>query len=235
MNLLTICQNVARETGLPIPSTIIGNNSITERKLLAAAQRTGKQLSRKDWCVLILEHAFETCANQEDYPLPDDYKTLIDLTTWNRAQADPMFRLSPQNWQELKSGLTESIAFDNYRIKAKKGVNRFFIDPTPTSVEEIVFEYQSTSWVKHSENSPITFTRSFDADGDEVLFDEDLFELGTMWRFLKSQGEPYFEEKDEFERTLSIDFSDDCGPESINMVKRRIPFVANVGQVGFGN
>ena len=234
MTLLTICQNVARETGHVVPASIIGVNKVVERKLLAAALRTGKQLSRKDWCLLVFEHEFETCAGTPDYKLPSDFRSLIDRTTWNRTQSDPMRILSPQTWQELQSGLTESVAFDNFRIKAKKGSRRFFVDPTPSAVEKIVFEYQGTNWVEH-QTSPLTYSRAFTTDTDEVLFDEDLFELGVMWRFMQKQGLPYFDERDEYERTINIDFADDCGAEVIQMVNRRQPFIANVGQTNFGS
>ena len=68
-----------------------------------------------------------------------------------------------------------------------------------------------------------------------MLFDEDLFELGVMWRFMQKQGLPYFDERDEYERTINIDFADDCGAEVIQMVNRRQPFIANVGQTNFGS
>lgn len=232
MTLLSICQNVARETGHIVPSSIIGNGKVIERKLLAAALRTGKQLALEDWCLLVLEHEFETCANQDDYALPSDFKALIDMTVWNRSDSDPMGLLSPQVWQELKSGLTESVAFDNFRIKAKKGARRFFVDPTPGAAETIVFEYRSDAWVKDADAA--TFKTSFTADTDEVLFDENLFEMGVMWRFLQKQGEPYFDERDEYERAKAINRTDDCGAETVCFVKRRLPFIANVGQINFG-
>ena len=54
MTLLTICQDAAKEIGVPSPTTVIGSTDTTNIQLLAAANREGKNLvSGYDWQVLI--------------------------------------------------------------------------------------------------------------------------------------------------------------------------------------
>ena len=50
MTLLSICQDAAKEIGVPSPSTVIGSTDTTNIQLLAAANREGKngELRAKD-------------------------------------------------------------------------------------------------------------------------------------------------------------------------------------------
>ena len=44
MTLLSICQDAAKEIGIPSPSTLIGSTDTTNIQLTAAANREGKNL-----------------------------------------------------------------------------------------------------------------------------------------------------------------------------------------------
>ncbi len=52
MTLLTIAQNIARGTGLPVPDTIHGNNNQDARRLLQAINNAGRFLAQKDWVLM---------------------------------------------------------------------------------------------------------------------------------------------------------------------------------------
>ena len=63
MTLLSICQDAAKEIGIPSPSTLIGSTDTTNIQLTAAANREGKNLvSGYDWQVLIKEKLHTTLA-----------------------------------------------------------------------------------------------------------------------------------------------------------------------------
>ena len=65
MSLLTICQQVANDLGLSVPTSIIDNTDQTASRLLAQAQKEGQTLARKPqggWVSMIREFDFTTMA-----------------------------------------------------------------------------------------------------------------------------------------------------------------------------
>jgi hypothetical protein len=65
MSLLSICQSVAADIPVDVPTIIIGSSDGTARLLLACAQREGKALARRPslgWVSQITEHTFTTFA-----------------------------------------------------------------------------------------------------------------------------------------------------------------------------
>lgn len=65
MTLLEICQEVAGDLALAVPSTIVGNTDETATRLLAASQLAGESLARKPqggWISMIREFDFSTSA-----------------------------------------------------------------------------------------------------------------------------------------------------------------------------
>lgn len=65
MTLLSICEQVANDLGLSVPTSIIGNSDQTASRLLAAAQKEGQALARKPqggWVSMIREFDFTTMA-----------------------------------------------------------------------------------------------------------------------------------------------------------------------------
>lgn len=65
MTLLSICQQVANDLGLSVPTSIIDNTDQTAARLLAQAQTEGQALARKPqggWVAMIQEYDFTTAA-----------------------------------------------------------------------------------------------------------------------------------------------------------------------------
>lgn len=240
MSLLTICQNVADEVGVDQPSTIIGNADENAIRLLAAAKREGKRLSRRhDWAILQIEHEFNTAASDDEYQFPADFDRMLGDTAWDRnnywALRGP---LSPAQWQIRKSALVaSSLIRKRWRIRqdplTMPPIKAFFVDPVPTAVETLVFDYVSSSWVADATtNLPIS---DWSADNDTALIDEELIELGVLWRFRKMLGLVYLDERDEYERAVERAAASDSGLGTINMAGDR-PAIAevNVPEGDFG-
>jgi hypothetical protein len=89
MTLLTICQDAAKEIGIPSPSTLIGSTDTTNIQLTAAANREGKNLvSGYDWQVLIKEELHTTLAAESQGALTTiatDFLRFSNDTMWNRT------------------------------------------------------------------------------------------------------------------------------------------------------
>lgn len=236
MSLLTVAQNVADEVGLPRPSAVIGSTDRSVRQILRFINRTGEALAKKNWTVLQKENTFTTSNGTASYSLPSDYDRMLDFTAWDRTNYwNLRGPLSPREWQVYKSGLVANTTLrSRFRIKPDTRVNKFFIDPTPTGSNSMVFEYVSNQWVKDSGNS--NGKTAYAVDTDISLLDESLIELGAIWRMLDRKGFAYDEAKDEFERRVDQAFASDGGMAVLNM--GRPPHVplsrSNIPEGGFG-
>ena len=160
MTILSICQNAALELGITYPSTVVTSSTgTTDRRLLAFAHRTGKDLrSSYDWVQLQKEYTITLVAGQAEYALPADFDQQLFRTHWDRNNHwELLGPLSPTEWQQKKSGITTTSPRRRFRVKGL-GTNKFFVDPTPSTGDAgaiLVFEYSSTSWV-----SPVIWTES---------------------------------------------------------------------------
>lgn len=220
MSLLTICQNVARDIGLVVPSSIIGNDDETAARLLAQCRRELYELrNRYDWTILQVEHTFALVDGTASYALPSDFDRQINETDWNRTDT---WRLigptSPQQWQSVKSGAISSAPRFRWRIKRTSTTAEFYVDPTPGSDEDgetLVYEYISKNAILDNDGS--TLKAEWAEDADTCLLDEQLIEMGVTWRILKRIGLAYGEERMSYEDSVRKAIGDDGGRKTLVM------------------
>lgn len=236
MSLLTICQQVAGENGLPEPSAIVGSSDTTAKRLYRLAQRSGLRVARAhDWTVLQAVHTFSTVASTASYSLPSDFDRLIDDTIWDRTNYwESRGPLSPQLWQVAKSGLVASAALrKRWRIYADSLANVFYIDPTPDSADNMAFEYVVNTWCTTSGGTGQT---AWAADTDLAVIEPELIELDMLWRLKRVLGQPYLEEKDQFDRALEQWIARDGGMPTLSLVKPKFRLSpGNTPETGFGS
>jgi hypothetical protein len=128
------------------------------------------------------------------YALPNDFAYLITQTGWDRSFRWQMLGpLSAQEWQVLKSGISPTGPRRRYRIMG----NYIFIDPVPTSVEDIVFEYYSNAWCQSVD---AVAQSTWQADTDYYTLDDDCFILGLKWRFLAAKKLDFEQEYETYQR-----------------------------------
>ena len=235
MSLLSICQNTAREIGVQVPQTIINNNDDTAARIYRAVVRTGSLLAKKKWDLLIKTTTFTTSVGEPQYDLPSDYRSYVPETIWNQTTQQPVFPITPDKWSLEKNAIVTTF-YDRVRLlgdDAGPSVGRrITLHPTPTAVETFYYQYYSKNWITDSagENE----TSSFTSDTDLTVFDEDLMELGTIWRTLKSMGQPYIEEKVDFDNTLEILMAQDGLQENLH-ADGHYPTLSNIPETGFGS
>jgi hypothetical protein len=234
MSLLTACQNVADEIGIVQPSSIIGNTDETAVKLYRAAVRTGSILRKKPWHLLIKTTTFTTSNGEPQYNLPSDYRSYIPETIWNQTRAQPVFPITSDKWSLEKNAIVSDF-YDRVRLMGDDNDpsigRRVTLHPTPTAVETFYYQYWSTNWLTDSGGT--TERSAFVSDTDVVIFDEDLFEMGIIWRTLKSMGQPYFEEKVDFDQALEIELAQDGMQENLR-ADGNFPAFSNIPETGFG-
>ena len=160
--ILQILQDVSNELGLPAISSVVGSTDTTTKQLFAFAHRIGDDLlSRYEWPQLIRQNAFTTVASTAVYPVPSDFDRFIPRTFWDRTNNWELIGpLTPQEWQWLKSGSVSSFPRTRFRIlrygenaSAQTGTPDIYtnfeleLDPTPSSADSLVYEYQSGTWI----------------------------------------------------------------------------------------
>jgi hypothetical protein len=217
MSLLTVAQAIAEEVGLPSPTVVAGSSNKTTKQLLRLINRSGKTLAKKNWTILQREHTFSTVNGTAAYALPADYERMLVETCWDRTQYWQLRGgLSARDWQVRKSALIATTSLrSNFRLKPDTRVNKAYIDPTPTSARDLVFEYSSNQWVKDSTNA--NGKAAYSADDDVAIISEELIELDVIWRVLNRKGFAYEEEKLEADRQIDRAFGADRAPQSIDM------------------
>lgn len=217
MSLLTVVQAVAEEVGIDEPGAVATSTDKNVVQLFRLANRSGRRLAKMNWAVLQKEHTFTTVNGTASYDLPSDFDRFLDGTMWDRDQYWSLRGpLSPREWQVYKSGLVASATVrSRFRVKPDTRVNKYFLDPTPTSALDHVFEYASNQWVKDSTNA--NGLTAYSADGDISLIDEELIELDVIWRFLARKGFAYEEEKAEAVKAIEQAFAEDGGAPVLNM------------------
>jgi hypothetical protein len=247
MTLLSICQQVADESGVTRPSYIIGNNDLTARRLLAAAKSAGRELAEgriraangnvitvHDWSALRKEQTFTTTASDYDYVLDstgiitdNDFQRIVKDTIWDRTNNRWIRFVEPVEWQNYVSGLI-TIGID--KIATIRG-GQLLIHTTPTSTDTYAFEYISKHWC---ESSGGTGQTTWAADTDVGVLPDDLLELGTRWRFKEMMGLPYAEDKLDYLEAVMVAQGHDIPTGTVNMAEPRMIFTGNIPDTGYG-
>lgn len=236
--LLAIVTDAINQIGnIAIPTAVYSNTDETIVRMLALSNREGRDLSRAaNWTILQKLHTFSTVASTAEYNLPSDFDRLLPDTEWNRSTYQPIRGpLGPEQWQTIKSGLIGSgVVGQRYRIyKSDSSVSRTFrLDPTPSSVETVAFEYISTNWCASSGG---TGQSAWAADTDVNILDYDLLTLGLVVRFKRAVGLEYASEADEYAQIFSRTKAQDRPAPTLSMVPRtavRLLDVANVPEAG---
>lgn len=226
MSLLSICRNATDEVGLRRPIVVIGGTDATSIRCLRYAARVGRELVKMNIDHLIKEYTFNTTASEDTYTLPADFDHFVPFTHWNRTESRRMYPIQAEEWQGFKSGLATVSLNDRFRIR---GIDRdFLIEPVPTSVETIAFEYVSKNYCKSSGG---VGKAAWSSDTDNSVCDEDIFEMGVIWRLLNRMGQPYAEEKAEYQRALNTMIAQ-INPQKVSL-NGNLPASSNLPDANF--
>lgn len=233
MTLLSIAQQICREVGIAVPTAIVSSSDETAKRLIAVLQTSGRILAsgkislpngyvfQHNWTALMKEQTFNTAIGTASYALSGagtiitdaDFDRFVPGTRWDRSNQNEIYLFTPAEWQESKSGVT-TLSSVTKRVR-KRG--RFLvIDPTPTAIESLVFEYMSNKWCQSSGG---TAQSSWVADTDTPIVDEDLMMLDGKWRYLNRIGESYAEEMKEYLEALALKAGADITPDTVHFTK----------------
>lgn len=206
MTLLTSVKAICRETGLLLPSSIVGNDDDENAvRLLGAASRAGKFLGRKEFPEMVKLHTVTTSSGTADYAFPSDFLHFVKRTSWNTTNTRMVGEaITPEDWRRLQHGsIAISAITDVWRVTKDSSDNRqLSIYPQPAATESIVFEYIMNTWCEKSDGTAQT---DWAADTDITILPDYIFELELKWRVLDVVGMPYAEAKAEAEDECEIE------------------------------
>ena len=198
--LKTILQNVAGAVGTEIPTTFVGNTgNETAQRLLAAARQAGRALQTEhDWRALTFEATTSTSAGTLVYALPTspNFSRIKVDAGYDRTDNERLLGpLTGHAWQkETAEGIGDLRSRRRWRIRPQKATAgrpikfEFLDDPGSRTV---AFDYVTDEWLYDGSSS---YYATPNADVDQVLYDEYMFELHVHWRFLRALGLPFASE-----------------------------------------
>jgi hypothetical protein len=184
---------------------------------------------------------------QEAYPQPADLNYFIPQTGWDRNfRWQLLGPVDAQEWQVLKSGISPVGPRLRYRLMQ----NQIYLNPAPyvptgqsSPISDlIVMEYASNWWAAPagtvSPTQPTQAAMQLDTD-ISLAFPEDLLQAALKWRMLKSIGNAYAEEWDEYEEKLDKAAGRSTMARNIPLNARasgiRLLNSQNVPDTGFGS
>lgn len=218
LTLKEICDRVVDEAGLNRPSSWISSSDKTARLAVAVAQNMLLKIQDgdKSWVLATKQHTFSTVDGQAAYDLPADFKSILDRTSWDRANFSEMGAVTYQQWQYIKSSVLSSRAgLRLFQIQADSGEKKFFVDPTPTvDGDSLSFWYKGNDVVTKSGGSEAD-SPVFTSDSDTCIFPDRVMIEGIKYKMLNRLGLAYIEEMAEFENALTAALATDGAPPDI--------------------
>jgi hypothetical protein len=185
VSLLTIIQDAAKEMKLGVPASVIGNPDVEVVDMLRFAQRLGRELPlRGEWQTLRTPSTFTSLAQEEQTGMvPTDLARFINETFWNRSRKRPLQGpMDAQQWQTIKSWTT-SPTQDTFTVYG----SNIHINPVPPAGETFAFEYITNQFCRSAGG---VAQASWLADTDTARIPEELFTLGIVSLYLRSEWQP---------------------------------------------
>lgn len=200
MALLQMIQGACDAVGVARPTVVIASTDQNVRTLLALAQIEGRELAeRYGWPELLTEAMHTTLAAELQgvmTTIAPGFKCIINGTFWDRTLMQPVTGpLSPQEYQALKARSTTG-PYSSYYIRG----DSLYAYPAPAAGSTWAFEYQTGYFCQSSGGTDQT---AWAADADVGVLDENLMQLGIVWRFKKKNGFDYSEEYRMYEQKLA--------------------------------
>lgn len=230
---LQIIRQAAAELGLPVPNSAVTSQEATVNQLLALLNTAGYELAHTfEWQQLVRKATIPTVAGQSDYLLPSDFGKMINQTIWTRdsiGQIDGP--LSAQRWELRTEGLLSSDPFVGFRIFG----NKLNLNPAPSAVTNITFEYLSNGWV-HSYLDPNVYTQTIFHDSDTPQFDFMLLVKFLKLKMWQAKGLDTTSLEMDFARFYDMMISQNKGAPVLSVAPRRYPTTLplNVPETGYG-
>lgn len=242
VTLLGVCQTVAREIGLPVPATVVGNVTQQVAQLVGFANVTGDSLrDETDWPALRQVATITTSNGTSIYSvvpneLGSGYTTnrIIAETGWDATNKWYFVgSVNDVEWAGWKYGVIATPIRKIWRTRSDSSIEVF---PVPSSADSLALSVIANEWGRTSGGTPKT---GLTLDSDTHVFNDRLFILGVKWRFLEAKGLPFAEPLADYQRVLGVRKSAARPARTVSLDSRRarvrrLVDYRNVPDTGFG-
>jgi hypothetical protein len=166
------------------------------------------------------------------YDLPSDFEYFVSRTFWdNKYKWELLGPISAQEKQVLRYGVIASGPRNKFYIRS----NKMWLDPMPTEVQIIAYDYYSNAWCQSASGVPQQYWLN---DNDTYVLDEDAFIQGLKWRFLRAKGFDYGAEYEQYTDDVNKVIARDGGSPDLylNSSGYRVNFLNsnNIPDTGYG-
>lgn len=188
MSLLTVCQALAKNVGLAVPTSIVGNQDRQWVEALQFANETGDEMARRvDWHLLAAEWNLIGLGTLNAFDLPDAFARLHrgGGVMWSGV---PLRAISRDEFSIMRS-----LAGSAPRFFVIEGRRIRFAPPLPVG-ELVNVRYQSDLWVAGG---------AYTDDDAVAVVPEDILTKGLIVRWRRQKGMPYADEEAEYEAALA--------------------------------
>jgi hypothetical protein len=228
-------QAVARAIGIDPPNSFFGNTEDTAARMLQAMRDAGRTLAMRDWIALVYEHTFTTIAGVTEYPLPTSpaWHHMLPGTAWDRTNfSTTKGNITPRAWQDEKGyGLAATFFARPWRLKADAGRNKIFaLVDDPAGAYTIAYEYVTDQWIY---DGTAVYYADIQADTDQPVFDDMLFEAHVRWRVARALGLPYQDDRRDAEMLENTLFGQERGRDVL-LMPETLAFSNNAPEYGYG-
>lgn len=195
-------------------SNVYASTDAVVIQLRALLEGLGQDLAAmRPWSHLQKEHTLSTEVGVQTYALPAGYVGMLPQTQWNRStDLELLGPLNPQAWQEAVS--SDAVATTNYLFRVRG--NTLLLEPTPSTVETLAFEYVSAYWVVPvGQTSPTTEAPT--ANTDVLWFDRRLLVAGLTLRWMDAKGFDTTAAQRAYDAALSAAMGNDGAAPVLNL------------------
>ena len=166
-------------------------------------------------------YAIATIVTDNDYDRP------YNGTEWDRSNQKMVQFVTPQEWQDLKSGIVTNTGI--YRFARVRGGNMLM---TPdASGDTVAFEYVSNFYAKSSGG---TRKATYSDDSDTSAYPEDLLKLGLKYYLKTEYGLPATEDSFRYYDTIDSLMAQDAPAKIIRPKRQTSRFIVNIPDSGAG-
>jgi len=151
---LSIVQSVRKRLNLPAITALVGATDPDELQMIELLYAVCEELRQaRCWIQLKRSHSFATVATQASYQLPADFYSPLLNTHWNATEDERLIGpATDDDFMYLTESGSSSTQNYTFRVFGRdentaSGGGQFQVNPTPSAVQTLKFEYLSRSFL----------------------------------------------------------------------------------------
>jgi hypothetical protein len=187
-SLLVTVQDFCTETGLPVPTAVMGVTDLAVAQYRGLMKRLVTELGQYSWEQQSIRTTFTSIAAEDQGALTSiispSYRGLVQNSVWNETLKRPIpGPVSDATWEQLKA-FTNTGPLNQYRISQ----GHFLVNPALPAGHRIGLVYYTSYGVTDSGGTP---KAAFTSDTDLILFPDVVVAKGLKYLWMKTKGEDW--------------------------------------------